>query len=66
MTGESFNKEELKKIQALKEAGVFELRGGSAVVHVDGDSNIRKVECHHITYLSTGSDLKSRKMKGTI
>jgi hypothetical protein len=60
MTGESHKEEE--KIEALRKAGLFELRGGSAVVHVDGDGNIRKVECHHITYLSTSKDLR-RKTK---
>lgn len=56
MIGGMNNKE---LMDALKEGGVFDIRGGQAVLHFDGDGVLRKIELHHTSYhLSTAKHNK--------
>lgn len=48
----AFFLEQRENLRALMLAGALSIRGGSVEIHFDASAKIRKIEAHHIVYLS--------------
>lgn len=41
---------EEEKIKTIKQSGILTLSNGNAIIHIDSDGNIRKIEINKVLY----------------